>query len=188
MNQASTATAGADAPEHAPAGAEQRAVPAHARELAAQLSTLFQRDVEIVQRLNDAHRRLHDANERLSSRLPPDAFGLIHDATAAAVRTSPIAALLRDGRLAANSPMLAALQHTRWQIHRAFCAYQHAAEQRRQLAIDVGELSHQLTQALCAAGWSTDHAQHANVHELARSNLRPALHVDRDDYAAQRPA
>ena len=26
------------------------------------------------------------------------------------------------------------------QIHRAFCAYQHASERRRQLAVDVGEL------------------------------------------------
>src|ERR1700757_1620479 len=34
------------------------------------------------------------------------------------------------------------------QIHRAFCAYQHASEQRRQLAVDVGELSQQLTDAL----------------------------------------
>ena len=37
-----------------------RAVPAHARQLAAQLSTLFERDVEIVERLNDAHHRLHE--------------------------------------------------------------------------------------------------------------------------------
>ncbi len=84
--------------------------------------------------------------------------------------------------------MLEALQQIHWQIHRAFCAYQHAAEQRRQLAIDVGELSQQLTQALCAAGWSADQARHANVHELASPNPRPALHADRGDYAAERPA
>jgi hypothetical protein len=170
-------------------GDASRPVPAHVRQLAARLSTLFERDVEIVERLNDAHRRLANANERLWSGLAPDAFGLIHDGNAAAaIDTSPIAALIRDGGLAANSPMLKALQHARWQIHRAFCAYQQAAEQRRQLAIDVGELSQQLTQALCAAGWSADQARHANVHELARSSLRPALHVDRGDYASQRPA
>ena len=61
------------------------------------------------------------------------------------------------------------------QVHRAFCAYQHASEQRRQLAVDVGELSEQLTRALCAAGWSTDQARHANVHQLASPNLRPPL-------------
>jgi hypothetical protein len=183
----SAATVGAQAPKHAPADAEQRAVPAHAHELAAQLSTLFQRDVEIVKRLNDAHQRLANANERLYSRLAPDAFGLIYDRAATAPGTSPLAALSRNGGPDANSPMLEALRQIHWQIHQAFCAYQHACEQRRQLAVDVGELSHQLTQTLCAAGWSADQARHANVHELASSN-RPALHVDRGDYAAERPA
>jgi len=37
-------------------------VSAAARELAARLSVLFERDVEIVQRLNDAQRRLLGAN------------------------------------------------------------------------------------------------------------------------------
>src|SRR5919109_1143384 len=53
------------------------------------------------------------------------------------------------------------------QVHRAFCAYQHASEQRRQLAVDVGELSQQLTDALTAAGYHREHARSANVHELA---------------------
>jgi hypothetical protein len=56
-----------------------------------------------------------------------------------------------------------------WKIHRAFCAYQHASEQRRELAIEVGERSQELTQALCAAGWSAHEAQQANVHELAKA-------------------
>ena len=55
----------------------------------------------------------------------------------------------------------------RQQIHRAFCAYQRASEQRRQLAVDVGELSQQLTDALTAAGYHPQHARSANVHELA---------------------
>jgi len=159
-----------------PTGASDRPVPPHARQLAAQLSTLFEHDAAIVQRLNDAHRRLRDANERLYSELAPDAFGLIYDGTAAtATGTSPIAALIRNDRPDANSPMLEALQQIHSQIHRAFCAYQHACEQRRQLAVDVGELSQQLTRALCAAGWSADHARHANVHQLASPNLRPPL-------------
>jgi hypothetical protein len=53
------------------------------------------------------------------------------------------------------------------QVHRAFCAYQQASEQRRQLAVDVGELSQQLTDALAAAGYRPEHARSANVHELA---------------------
>jgi hypothetical protein len=118
--------------EHAPTRAQH--VPAHARHVAAQLSALFDRDMEIVKQLNDAHHRHQVANEQL--RLASDAL---------------------DG-----SPQI------HWQIHRAFGAYQHAAEQRRQLAVDVGELAHQLTQTLCAAGWSTDQAQRANVHQLAQ--------------------
>jgi hypothetical protein len=60
-----------------------------------------------------------------------------------------------------------ALQHVHWQIHRAFCAYQHACEQRRQLAVEVGEIAQQLADALCAAGWSAQQARQANVHQLA---------------------
>ena len=174
MSAASAATASGQPPGHAPAGTNHRAVPAHARQLAAQLSTLFDRDVEIVKQLNHAQRLLAGANERLRSGLPPDAFGLTDPSAAAtAIRTSPIAAPIGNGRPTANRPMLDAPQQIHRQIHRAFCAYQHAAEQRRQLTVDVGELSQQLTQTLCAAGWSTDQARHANVHELARPNHRP---------------
>ena len=72
-------------------------VPARARELAARLSVLFERDVEIVGRLNDAQRRLRDANERLWSGLSPDAFGLVYDGAAPAGE-SEIAALMSDAR------------------------------------------------------------------------------------------
>jgi hypothetical protein len=60
------------------------------------------------------------------------------------------------------------------QIHRAFCAYQHASEQRRQLAVDVGELAQQLTDALTAAGYSPQQARSANVHELAAGTWQAA--------------
>jgi len=50
--------------------------------------------------------------------------------------------------------------------------YQHACEERRQLAFEVGELSRQLTDALCAAGWGADEARNADVHELARAGSR----------------
>jgi len=169
MSATSAAAATAQPPGQQPAGTNHTcAVPAHARQLAAQLSALFDRDVEIVKRLNDAHHRLQQASERLWSGLAPDAFGLTdNDADAAAIGQSPIAALSRDGEPAANSPMLEALKDARWQIHRAFCHYQSACEERRQLAFDVGELSQQLTQTLCAAGWSADQARNANVHQLA---------------------
>jgi len=101
-------------------------------------------------------------------RTAPDTFGLtLDDDNAAAIGQSPIAALIRDGGPAANNPMLQALKQARWQIHHGLCQYQSACEERRQLAVDVGELSQQLTQALCAANWNADQARHANVHQLA---------------------
>lgn len=92
-----------------------RSVPWRARELAGRLSVLFERDVELVVRLNDAHRRLRDANDQL---LCGQMSG-VHRA-----------------------------------IHGAFCEYQFVCEERRALAVDVGELSQQLTDVLSAAGWS----------------------------------
>ena len=59
------------------------------------------------------------------------------------------------------------------QVRHAFCAYQAAAEQRRQLAIDVGELSQQLTDTLSAAGHTREQARAANVHHLAAGAWQP---------------
>ena len=166
----SATSAAAATSRHAPAGTNDRAVPVHARQLAAQLSALFDRDVEIVKRLNDAHHHLRQAGERLSSGLAPDAFGLNDEhAGTAAIDQNPIAKLLQDGAPTATSQALEALKQSRWQIHHSFCQYQAACEERRQLAFDIGELSQQLTQTLCAAGWSPDQARNANVHQLART-------------------
>lgn len=152
-----------------------RAVPALARGLAARLSVLFDRDVEIVRRLNDAQHLLQDANGRLWSGLLPDAVGVVYDGAAIAGR-SPIAVLMgeagRTGGPDGDAAVLAALQQIHWQVHRAFHGYQWACEERRQLAVEVGELSQQLTDALCAAGWSVDAARNADVHELARDGIR----------------
>ena len=168
MSAGGAAARNAQAPGPELAGADDRAVPAHARQLATQLSALFERDVEIVKRLNDAHHRLQEANELLWSGLAPDALGLIYDGAAiAAIGTSQVAALSRDDRPDSGA-MLAALENVHCAIGRAFHAYQDASEQRRQLAVEMGELSQQLTDALGAAGWSAQQAQHTNVHQLAR--------------------
>ena len=147
-------------------------VSALAREVAGRLSVLFERDVEIVGRLNDAQRRLQSANERLWSGLSPDAFGL----GSAPAGASQIGALMGDARRMGgpdtSDAALAALQETHWAIRSGFRAYQDACEERRQLAFEVGELSRRLTDALCVAGWSADEAQNADVHELARAGIR----------------
>ncbi len=59
------------------------------------------------------------------------------------------------------------------QIRRAFTTYQHASEERRQLAVDVGELAQQLTDALTAAGYRRQQARSANVDALATGTWQP---------------
>ena len=124
------------------------AVPAHARELAARLSALFEKDSRIVAKLNSAQRRLRHANDRLPSGVVPDALRPIENGSGVAG--------------------LASLREIHWQVHRAFCEYQSACEERRQLAVDVGELAVQLTDALCAAGFSQQDARRVDVHQLAQ--------------------
>jgi hypothetical protein len=150
-----------------PPAASERAVPARARELAGAISALFTRDAAIVARLNDAQRRLRSANKQLWSGSHPDALGLLYDGVGAS-GSSGIAALMGDGRPDATA-VLTALQQAHWSIHRAFCDYQDASEERRKLAVEVGGLSQQLTETLRAAGWSTQHARQADVHQLARA-------------------
>ena len=150
-------------------------VSAAAREFAARLSGLFERDVEVVQRLNDAQRRLLGANDRLRSGLHPDAFGLLDDG-AARVGESPIAKLIGDARgvgaPGSEARPLRPSQETHWAIRSAFYGYQYACEERRQLAFEVGELSVRLTAELVAAGWSEADARDADVHELAVAGPR----------------
>jgi hypothetical protein len=154
------------------AGGTGPVVSAQARELAARLSALFEADSRIARRLNDAQHRLHDANERLWSGVHPDAFASIYDGAALGGH-SEIAKLIQDspadGGPGTRVAVLGALQEIHWVIHRAFCEYQSACEERRQLAVDVGELAAGLTDALCAVGWTKQAAQSANVYQLAAS-------------------
>ena len=156
-----------------PTGAAERPtspVPACVRALAAQLATLFETDQEIVERLNDAQHRLAAANERLWSGLAPDTFALIYQGVAPAgdshIAKVMTAATGADGP-GPQGAVLHALQDIHWQVHRAFCAYQSAGEERRQLAVDVGELSARLADALASAGYSPQQARSATVHQLA---------------------
>jgi hypothetical protein len=59
-----------------------------------------------------------------------------------------------------------------WQIHKAHCDYQQAAEDRRQLAADIGEITRTFLDELVAAGWSETEARDANIRELAASHRR----------------
>lgn len=155
-------------------------VPARARVLVARLSALFDADRLLVERLNDAQRRLRGANGRLWSGLDADALGLIYDGDrgvagqgAGAVARAVVDALRADGsRRKAEAAALEALEQTHWAIHSACCELQSVCEDRRQLAVDVGELAQQLMWELTAAGWTVEAARGANVHELAGAEVR----------------
>lgn len=154
-----------------------REVPARACELAGRLSALFVADSELACRLNDAQHRLLGANEQLWSGLHPDALGLLcGEVRRVPVNTSAIVERTIDALAAGDgdveTAMLRALERVHFIIRRAFIDYQSAYEERRRLAVDVGELSQQLTEALCAAGWSGEAARTADVHELAGAGAR----------------
>jgi len=148
-----------------------RTVLARARELASGLAGLFERDGQLSERLNDAQTRLETANLRLWSGLHPDAVPLLYDDTHAV-------AIVADGRVRSEvnavitdqlhdgvdprqpeTAVLAVVQEIHWMIHRALLDHRDTYEQRRQLAIDVGELARQLTDTLtAAAGPNSKHA------------------------------
>ena len=70
--------------------------------------------------------------------------------------------------LGARDP-LAAIQRVHWRIRSAFLSHQGAADERRQLAAEIGELIRQLVDALVAAGWSEEQARNTDVHEITTS-------------------
>jgi hypothetical protein len=81
------------------------------------------------------------------------------------------ASLDNDSEVLSSTDPLGGIQEVHWEIHRAFNAYQHAAEDRRMLAADIGELIRELVAELQAAGWTEQEARNANVHELAQGDL-----------------
>jgi hypothetical protein len=144
--------------------AMERWVPDLARRLAAQLDAQFGQDAALAGRLNAAQWRLNRANDRLWSGLQPDGLAAVYGEDPAAVDVA--FAEHRSEVLGARDPF-AAVQEVHWQIHRAFITYQTVAEDRRQLAADIGELIRQFVDALVAVGWSEEQARNTNVRELA---------------------
>ena len=139
-----------------------RAIPERAQQLAAELERRFARDAELATQLNDAQRQLRDANDRLWSGLHPDGIAAYGEHPAA---IESAAAYNRSEILNARDPLRDA-QRAHWTIHHALIAYQDAAERRRQLAAEVGELVGELIASLVAAGWSERDAREANIPNL----------------------
>ena len=139
------------------------AITEKARVLAAQLERQFDRDAELARWLAHAQDQLMQANDRLWSGLHPDGLAAVYGEHAAAVDVA--FAENRSEVLGAPDP-LAAVQQTHWSIGKAFIHYLSTAEERRQLAADIGETIRQFVDELVAAGWSEEQARDANVHEL----------------------
>jgi hypothetical protein len=144
------------------AGATPVVLGAQVRVLADAVGVLFERDRQLAGALNAAQRRLLGANERLVAEMPVGAVLL--------ALCGPVDADL--GLAGRRPPVLegedavAALGEVADTIRRAFLTYQDAAEERRQLAADVGEATVRLVDALTAAGLSESQARHADVRAL----------------------
>jgi len=149
------------------------------RVLAEQLARGFARDAELATRLADAQARLMRANDRLWWGLHPDGLAAVYGEHPAAVDVA--FAEHRSEVLGAPDP-LAVLQRAHWSIGGAFHAYQAAAEERRQLAAEIGELIREFVDALVAIGRTEQEARNANVHDLATNQpitLRKDLRWER---------
>jgi len=136
-----------------------RAVPEQARRLAAELDLQFAHDAELA----DAQRRLQHANDRLWSGLHPDGIAMIDGEHPAVVEAAT--ARNRSEVLDAPDPVRA-VEQVHWSIHKAFTSYQGAAERRRQLAAEIGELAGDLITTLLGEGWSQQDARVANIRSL----------------------
>jgi hypothetical protein len=141
-----------------------------ARVLAARLECQFGRDAELTRRLADAQARLMRANDRLWWGLHPDGLAAVYGEDPAVV---DMAFAENRSEVLGDPDPFAAVQQVHWSIRKAFVDYQSAAEQRRQLAAEVGETIRRFVEALMAAGWTEDQARNANVHELAATSERP---------------
>jgi len=100
----------------------------------------------------------------LWSGLDPEELAAVHAEQSAAVASTDEG---RSEALAAEDPF-AAVQQIHRQIHRAQLDYQDAAEERRQLAVDVGEFTRELVEVLTSVGWSEQQARKVDVLQLSR--------------------
>ena len=146
-------------------------ISAVARALAGELERRFRQDAELAERLRDAQERLTRANDRLWWGLHPDGLKAVYgdDPTPVEVAVAESHSEALDHR-----DPLVAVQQVRSQILGAFRDYQFAAEERRQLAAEIGEVIRRFVDELMAAGWPEEQARNANVHELASSKGRVA--------------
>jgi hypothetical protein len=142
-----------------PDSARRVVLGADVRVLADVLAALFERDRQLAVALNAAQRRLLAANERLTVAMP---VGAVLCALFGPADVDLGLAGRRPAVLDSESPVIA-LGEVAENIRRAFLVYQDTAEQRRQVAADIGETTVRLVDALMAAGFSAAQARRADV-------------------------
>jgi cobalamin biosynthesis protein CbiG len=126
------------------------------RELAAALAALFAADQQLAVELNAAQRRLLDATDLLR-------VGVSRDALRTLLDPSGLDVGLAMGVQAAASAGLEAIADT---IREALRDYQLLADQRREVAADIGEATVRLVEAMAACGFGEAQARNADVRAL----------------------
>jgi hypothetical protein len=137
------------------------------RLLADVLGALFEHDRQLAVALKDAQRRLLDANDRLTVGLSAGALSALFGPAGPDLGLSARWPAVLDG----GSPVTA-LEEVADAIRRAFVDYQHGAEERRQVAADVGEATVRLVDAMIASGFSEAQARRADVWALRDGTYR----------------
>ena len=140
-------------------------VGADVRELARALAALFAADRQLVVELNAAQRRLLDANDLLRVGVSADALRALPGATGSGKASVLWPAALEHGSLEGES-LGRTLEAIADSIRHALRDYQLVAEQRREVAADIGEATVRLVEAMRAAGFSEEQARNADVWAL----------------------
>jgi hypothetical protein len=138
-------------------------VPPVARQAAARLAELFERDQRLVVELNRAQDRLLQANGWLTEGLSAETLQMLYGPGGADLGLSGWQPPVLD-----NPHPREALERVSQRIREAFYDYQRIADERRILGVDVGEATAVMVDALVTAGWSEKQARDANVFELSR--------------------
>lgn len=112
------------------------------------------------------------ANEQLWSGLHREGLAAIYGDHPQFEAVQLEASVHSDSEVLSSKDPLGAIQEVHWQIHDAHNDYQTAAEDRRQLAANIGELIRQLVDELQGIGWTEDEARNVNVHQLAAAAAR----------------
>ncbi len=141
-----------------------RAASNRARQLAGEPELRFAQDAKLARKLNNARHRLQRANDRLWWGLHPAGIATFYGEDPTAVEAAFTHS--RSDILGASVSSREA-EHPHWRIHHALVGYKTAAELRRELAAEVGELAGELIATLVAAGSVEQDDREADVHKLA---------------------